>query len=46
MRAGFCSNLIARQEKMVTQSQVSDLQEHGAPLTVPPAGHRVKKEEE
>ena len=31
---------------MVTQSQVSDLQEHGAPLTVPPAGHRVTKEEE
>ena len=45
MRAGFCSNLIARQEKMVTQSQVSDLQEHGAPLTVPPAGGPAIKEE-
>ena len=30
---------------MVTQSQVSDLQEHGAPLTVPPAGDRATKEE-
>ena len=46
MRAGFCSNLIARQEKMVTQSQVSDLQEHGAPLTIPPAGGPATKEED
>lgn len=46
MRAGFCSNLIARQEKMVTQSQVSDLQEHGAPLTIPPTVGPATKEED
>jgi uncharacterized protein involved in exopolysaccharide biosynthesis len=46
MRAGFCSNLIARQEKMATQSQVSDLQEHGAPPTIPPAGGRATKRED
>jgi uncharacterized protein involved in exopolysaccharide biosynthesis len=46
MQMSSRSDLIVGQEQMATDTQVSTVEEHNAPLPAPPAGRWVRKEEE